>query len=248
MLIAALVTAIVATLVTTSHSRVVSQADDWPMFRGNPQSTGVAAAELPESLEELWRFQVPLGSFESTPAIVDGVVYLTDFDGTLIALDLASGQKKWEVETGLGFSGSPSVFDGRIYVGDLAGEFYCFDSSGKKIWQFSASAEINSSANFFQDKVLIGSQDAMLYCLNAKTGEQVWQFNANDQIQCSPTVVGDRCFLAGCDAKMHVIDLNQGTEVGSVEMSRRWPHRSSRGTGCSAAPSKQVFLRSTGGS
>ncbi len=194
--------------------------DDWPMFRGNPQSSGIAVGTLPEKLEVLWKFEVPQGSFESTPAIVGGVVYLTEFSGKLIAVDLASGEKKWEVATELGFSASPLVREGFIYVGDVAGEFYCFDLQGEKKWQFTATGEINSSANFFRDKILVGSQDATLYCLNAQTGAEVWRLNANDQIQCSPTIVEDRCFIAGCDGNLHVVDLNDGKELGTVPMSQ----------------------------
>ena len=58
---------------------VVSQ--DWPLYRGNPQSTGVAASSLPERLDVLWRYRVEKGAFEGTPAIVDDTVYVADLDG-----------------------------------------------------------------------------------------------------------------------------------------------------------------------
>ena len=54
---------------------------DWPLFRGNPQSTGVAPQPLPEPLQLIWKFSVAQGAFEGTPAIQDGVVYIGDMDG-----------------------------------------------------------------------------------------------------------------------------------------------------------------------
>ena len=199
-----------------------ARADDdaWPLFRGNPKSTGVATTTLPENLDEMWKFEVTDGSFESTAAIVNGVVYLGDFNGQLFALDLQTGEKKWQTPLGIGFSASPAVKDGRIYIGDLDGIFYCIGQDGKKKWEYSAEAEIDSCANFYQDKVLFGSQDSKLYCLNAESGELVWKFAIDDQIRCTPTIVENRAFVAGCDGRLHVIDLDQGKEVGAVDIAQ----------------------------
>jgi outer membrane protein assembly factor BamB len=45
------------------------------------------------------------------------------------------------------------VKNGRIYIGDSDGNFYCLDAkSGEKKWTFQADGEINSSANFYESK------------------------------------------------------------------------------------------------
>jgi outer membrane protein assembly factor BamB len=197
---------------------------DWPMFRGNPQSTGVATSTLPLELEVLWEFQVPKGAFEGSAAIVENegkkVAYIGDLDGQLISLDLETGEKRWayEAETGIGFSTSPSYHNGKVYIGDLDGLFYCVNDQGEKVWSFQTNAEISSCANFFEGNVIVGSQDANLYCLSCETGEVVWKLQADDQIRCTPTIVEGRAFVAGCDGRLHVIDLKQGEELGSVDI------------------------------
>jgi outer membrane protein assembly factor BamB len=190
--------------------------DDWPLFRGNSHSTGVATTELPDALEELWKVEIPNGSFETTAAIVDGVVYVGDFHGQLMALDLQTGEKKWATPLGIGFSSAPAVREGRIYIGDLDGILFCVDQAGVKQWEFAADMEIDSCANFYQDKVLFGSQDSNLYCLKASDGALLWKVAIDDQIRCAPTIVENRAFIAGCDGKLHVIDIDSGSEVGSV--------------------------------
>ena len=62
----------------------VEAGRDWPLFRGDPRSTGVAQTTLPDQPSLLWKYQVPKGSFEGTPAIVDGVVYIGDLDGSVL--------------------------------------------------------------------------------------------------------------------------------------------------------------------
>lgn len=202
-----------------------SYSGDWPMYRGNAQSTGVSKSDLPENLDLLWEFQVPKGAFEGTAAVVEvkgkKVVYIGDLDGKLFSLDLETGEKRWEftAESGIGFVTSPTYHDGLIYIGDIDGLFYCIDDSGKKVWSYQTNAEISSSANFYKDNIVFGAQDAFLYCMNAKTGEVVWKLQAEDQIRSTPTIVNGRAFVAGCDGRFHVIDLDKGEEIGSVEIN-----------------------------
>jgi len=194
-----------------------SDTDRWTYFRGNALSQGVATTTLPDRPELLWEFKVAEGAFEVTPAIVDGVVYIGDLDGTLFALNLQDGTTLWKSEIESGFVSSPSYYNGHVYLGDYDGVFYCFRTKdGALIWKFETGAEVNSSANFYKDNVLVGSQDATLYCIQALTGVLSWKHEIADQIRCSPTVVGDRTFVAGCDAKLHIIDLAKGTKVSEV--------------------------------
>lgn len=195
-------------------------ARQWPVFRGNARSTGVAASPLPEKLELLWKFAVDDGAFEATPVIVDGVVYIGDLDGTFYALNLQSGEMAWKFinpAEKAGFKGAAAVRDGRVYLADIDGNSYCLDlKTHEKLWSAKAEGEIVSAPNFHKGNVLIGSTDAKLYCLDAKTGDVQWTHTIGDQIQCSPTVIQDRCFLAGCDGKLHVINLDNGKEVDAV--------------------------------
>ena len=196
---------------------IAATAKSWPLFRGDSFSSGVAASSLPTKPELLWKFTVEDGMFETAPAIVDGIVYAADGDGVLHALDLLTGEKKWEFAGTLGFVASPAVHKGRVYVGDLDGKFYCLDAQrGDKLWEFAAEAQIDSSANFYKDNVVFGSQDASLYCLTADKGAPVWKFTIEDQIRCTPTIVENRCFLAGCDGKLHIVDLDKGEAIDAV--------------------------------
>ena len=206
---------------TNKSSMPKTVRGNWPLFRGDSFSSGVSQSGLPDSPELLWRYIVKDGAFESTAAIVDGMVYLGDLDGTFYALDLESGHKQWEFKTEdqAGFLASAAVQDGLVYIGDMDGRFYCLQAmNGDLNWSFFTQAEINSSANFYQENVLVGSQDATLYCLNAHTGELTWKHTIEDQIRCAPTVVENRAFLVGCDAQLHIVDLELGMGEQSVQI------------------------------
>lgn len=194
-----------------------SPADSWTLFRGNRSSTGVSAATLPEKLDVAWEYELPKGGFEASPIVANDVVYLADWDGRVVALNLASGEELWQIKVDDSFTASPAYDDGRLYVGGVYGMVFCFDAkSGKELWKFETGAEINSGANFYEGVVLIGSQDHFLYALDAKSGEEKWKFEIADQIRCTPTIVGSRTFLAGCDGKLHVVDVQKGDPLGEV--------------------------------
>jgi len=115
---------------------------NWPLFRGDSQSSGVARTTLPANPELLWQFKVKDGGFESTAAIVDGVVYIADLDGVVYALRLADGSKLWSRKVAFSFNASPSVRDGRIYIGDIDGRFYCLDAkTGKSLWNLPPASD-----------------------------------------------------------------------------------------------------------
>ena len=196
----------------------------WNVFRGDARSSGASSTSLPKDLEVYWEFKVPKGAFEGTAVIaqnpdsLEQTAYIGDLDGMLFAFDLETGRKKWEYKTPISFSASPAYRDGRVFIGDIDGVFYCVSSEGKELWKYETGGEISSSANFFDGHVLVGSQDGHLYLLNAETGKLIWKHQTPDQIRCSATVAGDRAFVAGCDGFLHVINLNDGKEVGSVNI------------------------------
>ncbi|MFF9403827.1 PQQ-binding-like beta-propeller repeat protein, partial [Streptomyces sp. NPDC014744] len=57
------------------------------------------------------------GKVQSSPAVVDGVVYIGSDDHHLYALDAATGNKKWAYATDGKVQSSPAVVDGVVYIG-----------------------------------------------------------------------------------------------------------------------------------
>src|SRR2546422_10886096 len=81
-----------------------SPAADWPVFRGDPAQTAVAADPLPDKLAVRWRFKTGgdenTANVEATAAVAGGVAFVGAFDDHLHALDLATGKEKWKLKTG----------------------------------------------------------------------------------------------------------------------------------------------------
>lgn len=66
------------------------------------------------------------GAAESSPAVVDGVVYVGSQDDSVYALNAATGAKLWSRVTGGAVFSSPAVVNGAVYVGSDNDRRYAF--------------------------------------------------------------------------------------------------------------------------
>lgn len=186
----------------------------WPLPRGDAQSTGATDQTLPDDLQVRWEFKAE-DAIETTPVVSGGKVFVGDVMGKLYAISQADGTEIWSRDYDTGFIASPAVQDDVLIAGDLDGNLYAMDAAtGTPRWQKTTDGEINGAASFYKDKVLVTSQDGKLYCFSIADGSTIWTYQTDDQIRCSPTVAGDRTFLGGCDGRLHIVDLETGQKVG----------------------------------
>lgn len=191
---------------------------DWPLFRGDPLQTGVARTTLPDKLEVRWKINLKK-AIESTAAIVKDTVYIGCYDDHLHALDLKTGEHKWKTKLGP-IKAAPSFHQGKIFVGDEDGMFYCVNAEdGKKLWEFESGGEITAGANFVGDNVLFGSHDGTLYCLAIKDKEILWKVKTEGPVNGSAVVTKGQTFVAGCDSHLHIIEVVKGKTLAKIELS-----------------------------
>ena len=97
------------------------------MFRGDPAHTGVnPGPAVRRSPELLWRFKTGEEVTFSSPAVVDGVVYIGSYDHYLYALDATTGKQRWRFQTGGYVLSPPAVVDGVVYIGSSGGYSYVY--------------------------------------------------------------------------------------------------------------------------
>ena len=143
----------------------------------------------------------------------------------------ASGQSgptnltlRWNFTTNGAVVSSPSVAEGRVYVGSQDKNVYCLDAqSGSLLWKFNTSARILSSPAVVDGKVYVGPDDGYVYCLNAYDGSLIWSkaaggyvpahFAAAVILHSSPTVVGNSVYVGSLDNKTYCFDA----DIGSIK-------------------------------
>lgn len=109
----------------------VSQAEtnDVAMFRATPapiQATPGPSSGNSNGIEELWRFTTG-AQVNSSPVVVDAVVYVRSHDGNLYALAADTGTEQWRFKIESFFSPSPVVVGGVVYIGSADGNVYALE-------------------------------------------------------------------------------------------------------------------------
>jgi quinoprotein glucose dehydrogenase len=79
---------------------------DWSAYGGNAAGQRYSALTQIDKqnvaqLEQVWRIDGPKGSLQTTPLVIDGILYGAHADGTIFAADAASGKVRWTFSSGL---------------------------------------------------------------------------------------------------------------------------------------------------
>jgi outer membrane protein assembly factor BamB len=163
------------------------------------------------------RWNVSLPPTESSPLVVDGVVYVGDWDGWLRAYELTNGQLRWRRLVGGPIKGSVSYADGRLYVGSYDGRLYCFDLSGREFWRSVAQPNLLGSLGSFYStptvaygRVYLGSTGGKIYSFGATSGKLRWSHSTGGYVYASPAVWNGLVFIGSYDGFFYALDAASG--------------------------------------
>jgi quinoprotein glucose dehydrogenase len=127
--------------VTCAAQSVPMAGDNWFSYGGDPGGTHYSSLKQitksnVKNLKEAWRFETPdAGSLETTPLIVNGIMYLVTPRQKVIALDAATGKQKWVFDSG---SGTNAANRGLAFWGDSK-ESRLFSVAGSFIYAINAA-------------------------------------------------------------------------------------------------------------
>jgi outer membrane protein assembly factor BamB len=111
---------------------------------------------------------------DSSPAVVDGRVFIGSNDGHMYCLDALTGVKLWNYTTGDWVVSSPAVADGLLFVGSFDHTFYCLNTSdGRHVWNYTTGGMISASPAIANGIVYVGSLDGAVYAFGTLTFQYV---------------------------------------------------------------------------
>ena len=151
----------------------------------------------------LYRMDMPPGD---APSVEGRMGFVAGTDGTVHAFLTSDGRRIWQTKrAGAPFYANPLVVNGRVYVGNRDGVFYCFDkATGDLLWHKRTNAPISYAAAYQsypeipEGMVVFASQDRCAYALDSASGEQVWEscdLPGATFIAYWPVIAGERVLL-----------------------------------------------------
>jgi outer membrane protein assembly factor BamB len=110
------------------------------------------------------------------PAIDREFIYAAAANGTVVAIELATGDVVWrERMDDVEISGGVGAGSGMVLFGTREAEVVALDQiSGRQLWKSSVTSEVVSAPQTNGAIVVLQTVDGKLIGLNAVTGEQAW--------------------------------------------------------------------------
>ena len=189
-----------------TFERLLNAADEpqnWLTYSGGYASQRHTAldqitADNVGDLELQWVFQAQsLQAFQTTPLVVDGIMYLTEAPNTVVALDAKLGRVFWEYEYTPAQQSRPccgrvnrgvAILGNTLFMGTIDAQLIAIDAvSGQPIWQTSvadpeAGYALTLSPLVVKDKVVVGIAGGeygirgFISAYDVATGDEAWKF------------------------------------------------------------------------
>lgn len=185
----------------------------------------------PESGELLWKkeLDVPvLGSPNWAPHALDGTapgtLYVIGQDeGTLHAIDPATGGVHWVSEPVSRCDGSPGVGANTVTFGSCDSALHVFDARTGKLKHnlpLGGDAQVASGVAMEEDTAYTGCRSGTVFCIDAAKGAIVWQTQLSElEIFTTPAVSPDWVVVGGEDAYLYALDKASGNLAWKREMA-----------------------------
>ena len=149
------------------------------------KSSGEIRWEAPEGGTEDWVW--------AAPVLADDVVYFSDKDGNVFAVEAETGRTIWSAQIGGQVVASPVVDEGTVFIasagqinGDSAdgvrrGALIALDAeTGDELWREETPAPIYSTPVIVQDTVVVAlppGGENLLLVYNQADGDEIWQYS-----------------------------------------------------------------------
>lgn len=213
--------AVVITLAACAGPTPDSSGNAVPTYRGNAARTGEMAGPGPSGTPAIaWQFDAE-GPFANSPVVADGIVYAASGDGTVHALDLATGSERWAVSIEAPVSASPLLAGGLVVIGDENGTLHALTATnGEAAWTAETDGgAITGSPATIGDDLIVATNGTHAYRFDTATGEILWSIDVGGGSRRSVTADDETAYL-GIDGEMVAIDLDDGAELWRTTVAK----------------------------
>ena len=195
-----------ASMASASTTSVVDNDSQWSSYGNNYSEQRYSPLDqiTPDNIDELelaWFGDLAErgGSYETTPLVVDGRIYVSSPWSKVYAFDAQSGEQLWKYD--------PKV------PGEWAVNLCC--------------GIVNRGVAAWDGMIIWGTLDGRLVAVDAVTGELAWEVQATDRekqlsITGAPRIANGRIFIGEAGSEFHMRGYMAAYDASNGEELWRW--------------------------
>lgn len=161
---------------------------------------------------ELWRVTVSDYVTRSSPAVVDGTVYIGG-GFVFLALDAKTGIERWRVPVQYSGQATPTVAGGMVVISSQEGYVFGIDArTGEIKWRSPTDGVTFGTPAIADTQVVFGTDAGVLYNLDLGTGKLNWRTPITGAIFASPAILDTAVLIPTQAGTLLAIDLATGEQ------------------------------------
>lgn len=171
-------------------------------------------------LTQLWSTGVGSGQdvryTRLVPAIDGDVIYATDSEGLVVALNRLTGKRIWRVKLDEPVSGGVGFGGDTLLLGTYDAEVIALNAEdGSERWRSKVSSEVLSPPQTNGSTVVLQTFDGRLTGLDHATGEERWHYESSMPVltlrgNASPLIVGSTVYAGFANGKVVALEVADG--------------------------------------
>ncbi len=145
----------------------------------------------------------------SSPAVSGFDVYVNEENGTILAVNGATGSTDWRLKTSYTFRSSPTIQGSYLFASDYGGTLIAVSLITKSIvWKYSIPSMVVTSPAANGAVVAVGGANGVEYFIGESTGTLYWSVTTGGPISSSASFNGANAYFGSNDSKVYAVDTN----------------------------------------
>jgi outer membrane protein assembly factor BamB len=173
----------------------------------------------------LWRFRT--GAVESSPLLVNNVLYFGSWNHTVYALDVSvrtHPRLRWTFHADDEVNSSPAYGGGLVYFGTNSGSMYAVNArTGRLVWHSGSYSRFGRREQFYATpavaygRVYAGNTDGTVYAFGARSGHLLWANHVGTYVYTAPAIWNRKVYVGTYDGHMLALNAATGGTVWSYD-------------------------------